>query len=136
MRQWWGPKGFTVFSSKMDLRPGGTYHYGLRAPNGSPMWGKFVYREITPPERLVVITSFSDEAGGVSRHPMAPSWPLHLLSTFTFEEQPGGKTRLTVRWSPHEATEEEIKTFEAGRDSMRQGWSGTFDQLAVYLARA
>ena len=25
MKQWWGPKGFTVIASKMDLRPGGTY---------------------------------------------------------------------------------------------------------------
>ena len=46
MRQWWGPKGFSVIASKMDLRPGGTYHYGMRAPDGTPMWGRFVYREI------------------------------------------------------------------------------------------
>ena len=35
MRQWWGPKGFTVIASTMDLRLGGTYHYGLRGPDGS-----------------------------------------------------------------------------------------------------
>ena len=40
MKEWWGPKGFTVVASKMDLRPGGTYHYGLKAPNGAPMWGE------------------------------------------------------------------------------------------------
>ena len=34
MKQWWGPKGFKVLASKMDLRPGGTYHYGMQAPNG------------------------------------------------------------------------------------------------------
>ena len=34
MRHWWGPKGFKVIASKMDLRPGGIYHYGLQAPNG------------------------------------------------------------------------------------------------------
>jgi len=67
MRQWWGPKGFTVVASKMDLRVGGTYHYGLKAPNGAPMWGKFVFREIVPPERLDFISSFSDEEGGATR---------------------------------------------------------------------
>ena len=46
MKQWWGPKGFTVIASKMDFRVGGTYHYGMKAPDGSPMWGKFRYREI------------------------------------------------------------------------------------------
>ncbi len=135
MKHWWGPKGFTVIASKMDLRPGGTYHYGLKAPDGSVMWGKFVYREIKAPERLVSINSFSDETGGITRHPMHMAWPLEMLSTFTFEEQPGGKTKFTVRWSAHNATEAERQTFDAGHDSMRQGWGGTMDQLAAYLAK-
>ena len=73
MKQWWGPKGVKILVSKMDLRVGGTYHYGMQTPDGKAMWGKFVYREITPPERLVFINSFSDEAGSVTRHPMAPT---------------------------------------------------------------
>ena len=52
-----------------------------------------------------------------------------MHSTFTFEELPGGKTKFTVSWVPRNATEEERKTFEAGRDSMRMGWTGTFEQL-------
>jgi uncharacterized protein YndB with AHSA1/START domain len=136
MKQWWGPKGFTVTASKMDLRPGGTYHYGLKAPNGQAMWGKFVYREIVSNERLVFINSFSDEKGGVTRHPMNSGWPLEMLSTFTFEDAPGGKTKFTVRWAPHNATQEEQKTFDTGHDSMRMGWSGTMEQLEAYLATA
>jgi uncharacterized protein YndB with AHSA1/START domain len=135
MKKWWGPKGFTVIQSKMDLRPGGSYLYGMKAPDGSAMWGKFVYREVVPPERMVFINSFSDEAGGITRHPMAPTWPLEMLSTFTFEEAPGGKTKLTIRWSPHNATDEERKTFDAGHDSMRQGWGGTLEKLTAYLAK-
>jgi len=134
MKKWWGPKGFTVIASKMELRPGGIYHYGMRAPDGSTMWGKFVYREIVAPERLVFVNSFSDEQGGVTRHPWSPGWPLEMLSTFTFAEQ-GGKTALTIRWVPLNPTDEERKTFEAGHDSMRQGWTGTLDQLAAYLAK-
>ena len=136
MKQWWGPKGFTVIAWKMDFSPGGTYHYGMRAPDGSAMWGKFVYQEITPPERMVLINSFSDEAGGITRHPMAPNWPLQMFSTFTFEDVGGGKTKFAVRWSPHNATAEERKVFAACHDSMRGGWGGTMDQLAAYLAKA
>src|SRR4051812_44260088 len=66
MKQWWGPKGFTVVASTMNLRAGGFYHYGMKAPDGTAMWGKFIYKEVTPPERLVVIDSFSDENGGVT----------------------------------------------------------------------
>ena len=136
MKQWWGPKGFKVLSAKMDLRPGGGYHYGMQSPDGHAMWGKFVFREIVPQERLAFINSFSDEKGGVTRHPGHEKWPLEMLSSFTFEDVPGGKTRFTVRWAPHNASEEEHKTFDTNRDSMRQGWGGTMDQLEAYLPKA
>jgi uncharacterized protein YndB with AHSA1/START domain len=138
MKHWWGPKGFTVIASKMDLRVGGTYHYGMKAPDGSPMWGLFTYREIVPQERLIFVNSFSDENGGVTRHPMAPTWPLTMLSTFTFEDAAHGKTRFTVRWQALDASPEEQATFDSdqSRTSMTNGWSGTMDQLAAYLATA
>ena len=133
MKQWWGPKGFKVIAANMDLRPGGFYHYGLQAPDGSTMWGKFTYREIEKPSRIVLVNAFSDEAGGITRHPMAPSWPLQMLSTFLFDKE-GDGTRLTIKWVPLNPTAEERATFEAGFDGMTQGWTGTFEQLEAYLA--
>src|ERR1700682_4676417 len=91
MKKWWGPKGFTVHTCKLDLRPGGSMHYGMKAPDGSDMWGKFAFREVKPQERLVFINFFSDPQGRVTRHPGHASWPLEMLSTVTFEEQ-GKKT--------------------------------------------
>jgi uncharacterized protein YndB with AHSA1/START domain len=85
---------------------------------------------------MVMLSSFSDEAGGTTRHPMAPVWPLEMLSTFTFEEVPGGKTRFTVRWSPHNASEDERKLFDGAHASMQQGWGGTLEKLEGYLAKA
>jgi uncharacterized protein YndB with AHSA1/START domain len=136
LKKWWGPAGFTVHTCKVDLRPGGMFHYGMKAPDGSDMWGKLIYREIAKPEKLVFIVCFSDEKGGVTRHPMSASWPLETLSTVIFEAQ-GGKTKVTVRWIPGESsTEIERKTFDEGRDGMKQGWTGTMDQFAAYLAKA
>jgi len=135
LKKWWGPKGFKVLHSTVDLRPGGMFLYGMESPTGEPMWGKFVYREITPPSRIVFVNSFSDEAGGVTRHPMAPNWPLEMLSVFTFETE-GGTARFTVKWSPLNATDEEKAAFAAGHGSMQQGWSGTLEQLEAYLAKA
>ncbi len=66
---------------------------------------------------------------------MSPGWPLEMLTTITLAEQ-GGKTKLTVVWVPIKPTEEERKTFDAGHTSMNQGWTGTLDQLAEYLAKA
>jgi len=136
MKQWWGPKGAKILKAKMDLRPGGSYHYGMQTPDGTVMWGKFVYRKIDLQDRIELINSFSDEAGGLTRHPFAPNWPLELLSVFTFENAPGGKAQFTIHWSPLNATAEEQKTFDAGHASMTQGWGGTMDQLAAYLTQA
>lgn len=136
MKHWWGPKGFKVIASKMDLRVGGTYHYGMTAPNGAPMWGLFTYREIVPQEKLVFVNSFSDEKGGVTRHPGHEKWPLQMLSTFAFEDAPDGKTKFTVRWQTLNATAEEQNTFDTMHASMTQGWSGTMEQLEAYLAKS
>jgi uncharacterized protein YndB with AHSA1/START domain len=40
-----------------------------------------------------------------------------------------------VSWIPHEATETERNTFDEGRESMKQGWGGTLDQLEAYLGK-
>ncbi len=132
---WFGPKGFTMLSGTLDLRPGGVYHYGMRSPDGKVMWGRWVFREVVAPERLVFVASFSDESGGVTRHPFALEWPLETLSTLTFAEH-DGKTTLTMRGIPINATAMGRKTFETHHDSMQKGWAGTLDQLDAYLARS
>jgi uncharacterized protein YndB with AHSA1/START domain len=134
LKQWWGPKGFTWVAGTLDFRPGGMFHYGLRSPNGQEMWGRFVYREIVKPERIVSVSSFSDEKGGLTRHFLSPEWPLEMLNTATFSEA-DGKTTLTVSSVAVNATAHERKTFEDGFKSMEGGFTGTFDQLAAYLAK-
>jgi uncharacterized protein YndB with AHSA1/START domain len=137
MKHWWGPKGIKIVHPKLDLRPGGMFHYAMQTPDGSLMWGRQVYREITPPSRIVLVNSFSDESGGIGRHPGAPDWPAELLTTFSFEEIATAKTRFTVRWELMDnASEVERRTFLSGFDSMNMGWTGTLDQLGDYLKRA
>ena len=133
MSRWWGPRGYTVTASKMDLRPDGSYLYGLRSHDGVNMWGKLAYREIDEPARLVFTTAFTDKAGNITRHPMNPNWPLQLLTTITFDQY-GRGTMLSVCWSLlATATIEERRAFNSAHADMCNGWSGTLDQLAAYL---
>jgi len=132
LKRWFGPKGFTMPVAFLDFRPGGIFHYGMKSPSGDMMWGKWTFREIVAPEKLVVIVSFSDEKRGVTRHPMAPAWPLETLSTTTFSEA-AGKTTVRLEWAPHNATAAEMKLFGDSHASMTQGWGGTMDQLSAYL---
>jgi len=133
--EWLGPKGLTIHHAKLDFRPGGIFHYAMRTPDGRDIWGKWVILEIIPLERLVFVNSFSDEGGGVARHPTMPAWPLELLSTVAFAELEGG-TLLTVRWLPVNATDIERKTFDDSHPSMTGGWTGSLDRLVAHLAKA
>jgi uncharacterized protein YndB with AHSA1/START domain len=135
LMEWFGPKGFTRLTAKLDFRPGGIFHYALRAPDGREMWGKFVYREIVPPKKIVWANSFSDKDGGITRHPFSSApWPLQMLTEATFTER-DGKTTVTIKWLPLDSTEEERKVFDSMHASMNQGWTGTFEQLADYLTK-
>jgi uncharacterized protein YndB with AHSA1/START domain len=135
LAQWWGPKGFALNVARMDFRPGGDFLYSIQAPNGFSMWGKFVYHEIVASERIAFISSFCDTEGNTVRSPMSATWPLEVMNLLTLSEIEG-KTTLTIRGGPHDATEEERKTFEGAHTNMQQGFAGTFEQLEAYLAEA
>ena len=133
LAQWWGPKNFKMESRRLDLRPGGHYHYCMRAADGGEMFGKFTYVEIDPPTRLVFTNAFADAEGNTVRPPFEDDWPLEILHTLTLTEQ-GGKTTVTLRGVPHNATPAQRATFLAGHKSMDGGYSSSFDELARHLA--
>jgi uncharacterized protein YndB with AHSA1/START domain len=135
LAKWWGPKGMDSRVVRFELRPGGVFHYRMTAPDGSRMWGKFVYREVHAPERIVFLNSFADEAGNTIRAPFSADFPLEFQNTVTLSEQEG-RTTLTLRGVPVNATEAERRMFDSMRQSMQQGFGGTFEQLARYLADA
>lgn len=132
-KHWWRPRGFEWVSAKLDLCPGGIFHSCKRARKGSEMWGKFVYREIAPPERIVFLNSFSEPDGGVTPNPWIPDWPREVLHTVTFAER-DGRTAITMHGRPINATEIELKNFDAGCQSVEKGSAPTFNTLDEYLA--
>ena len=134
LAQWCGPRGFAIEVKKLEFRPGGIFHYRMVASNGHDMWGRFVYRQIVAPERIVWVNSFSDSEGGITPAPFPGNFPAEILNVLTLTEQ-DGKTTLSLRGGPVNATPEEQQFFEGMFDSMRQGFGGTWDQLEAYLAK-
>ena len=133
LQHWFGPRGLTSKHARLDFRPGGSFHYCQVTPDGREMWGLFQYREIVVPEKIVWVNCFSDSAGGITRHPFSDlDWPRQMLSEATFTER-DGRTTVTLRWVPLDATDKEIEVFNSHRPSMTQGWTGTFEQLTQYL---
>ncbi len=117
----------------MDFRVGGRYHYGIEGPNGIQMWGLQEYKEIEVERKLVHLQSFSDKEGGLTRHPMAPTWPSYMYVISTYEDSPSGNTIYTISWQPYESDALGIATFDAARAGMQVGFDGTFAKLDEYL---
>ncbi|WP_194543370.1 SRPBCC family protein [Paenibacillus sp. JZ16] len=131
--KWWGPQGYSLEVITMDVRPGGMFLGCQKSPDGNQtMWGKFVYQEVIVPEKLVFIQSFSDEEGNTIRAPFNANWPLEIINIITLEEI-DGKTTLTMQGGPVNATAEEQAAFDGMAPMVKQGFGGTFDQLAQYL---
>ena len=126
MAQWWGPKDFTAPVCTIDLHVGGKYLYCMRSPGGQDFWVTGVYREIVPPERLVMTDSFADAQGNVvpSTHYGMEGIPLEMQVTVTFEEHEG-KTKMTLRHAGIVQDRGETK-----------GWNESFDKLTAMLAKA
>ena len=116
--RWWGPRGFKSDVIKNDLRPGGSYRIHMLGPDGDH-WTQGLYREVVPPERLVMVGSWADAQG----KPTRPETTLTLL----FEDV-GGKTKLTL----HNAIFESVTAC----DLHNGGWTSALDCLAEYLATA
>lgn len=135
LARWWGPKGSKVRVLKLEVRPGGMFHYSFEYQPGQPMWGRFIYREITPPERIAFVVSFTDAQGEIIRAPIKENWPLEVLNTVTFAEK-NGQTMQTLRVKPINPTAAEYEAFLEMFDSLAQGYGGTLDQLGDYLASA
>jgi len=133
LRHWWGPKGCSIEVRRFEFRPGGFFHYAMKFPGAPAMWGRFNYREIAAPERLVWLNSFANENCGIARAPFSDVCPLEIENAVSFVEQ-AGTTVVTLRAQPFGESVQERKYFEDLRPSLEQGYGGTLEQLTDYLA--
>jgi uncharacterized protein YndB with AHSA1/START domain len=112
---WFGPKDYPATHMEMEVRRGGRWFSRLRSvEDGRELGVGGVFREITPPERLVFTFAW-DEEGERGQE---------MLVTLTFEDE-AGKTRFTLR--------QEVFASVAERDGHNFGWNSTFDRLQDVL---
>lgn len=131
--QWWQPMGTPIEVKAYDVKPGGVMHYAMDTPAGDKWWGRFSYRDVAAPSRMVYVNSCSDENGGITRSPFNAHWPLEIFTTVTFTED-DGRTTVKLEGIPLHATEQEQVAFESGIESMQKAFANTFGQLDSYLA--
>jgi uncharacterized protein YndB with AHSA1/START domain len=121
-KKWWGPKGFTCPSSKMEAKVGAKYLNCMLGPDGKEYWSTGTVKELIPEKKLVVTDHFSDSKGNIknaSAHGLPGNWPTELLITFELEEADGA-TKLRLQ---HEGIPEEM------HEDCKKGWNESFDKL-------
>lgn len=143
VKRWWGPGGQEPVSvAELDVRVGGRFRIVFGGPDGNAHECAGVYREVLPgrrlaftwtwprttPERESLVTIEFKAAGGgtelLFRHEQLfddkvrddhkRGWSESFEKLALFLQQ--------VQWIPHDsATELERKTFDEGREGMKQG---------------
>jgi uncharacterized protein YndB with AHSA1/START domain len=113
-----GPPGWSLPVCEIDLRVGGALRYLWRGPAGEEMGMSGLFREITPPDRIVSTEKFDQ-----------PWYPGEGVGTVVLTEQ-AGKTTLTqtIAYESREARDGVLKS------PMEQGLGMSYDHLADLLA--
>ena len=118
MREWWGPRGFTMLVCEIDLRPGGAYRFVQKGPDGGEYAFRGEFREIVPPERIGWTFEFEGAPGSIS------------VDTMTLAEE-DGKTTITST-SLFDSVEQRDVMLQSG---METGAGESYDRLAELLER-
>jgi uncharacterized protein YndB with AHSA1/START domain len=120
IKRWlFGPPGWVMTTCEDDLRVGGSFRWAWSGPDGTGMAMHGVYREVTPPERVVRTEIFDfgcDAQGG------------EQLSTILLHEVEGRTNlTLTVLYDSKEARDGALAS------GMEHGVSAGYDRLEEML---
>jgi len=113
---WWGLPDAPATHVQIEFRVGGAWSGRQRKTDGRELRQKGVFREITPPERLVFTFVWEDASGRGQES---------LVSIHFGEE--AGRTRLTLNERPFRSREV--------RDANAVEWSHAIDRFVALLAR-
>jgi len=118
LRRWYPPGAdWDTPVAEVDLRVGGRLRIVMRSPDGEEFGGGGEYREVTAPSRLVFTWAWdrADVAVGTQ------------VVEVDFTEHPDGTTTVVM-------TNRGVAG-EQARESHREGWQGSFDNLARLVSR-
>ena len=127
LKDWWSPIGMNSFHISVDLKTNGLFIYCFEDGEGHQFWGRGEYKEISKPNKLSYLDSFSDPEG----YPVPPSYfgmvgddILNTLVEFTFTQSGDMTIMKMVGENPYD---------ESMSEDMTNGWNSMFDKLDSIL---
>lgn len=121
LTQWLGPRGYTMIVDQYDARDGGIWRYIHRDADGTEYSFHGVFHGTPSPDGIVQTFEYE-------------GWPGHVsLETLTFEELPGGRTRLHNN-AVYQSVADRDAMIESGMESgVNEGYE-QLDELITRLA--
>ena len=116
VKQWWGPRGFSLTTHSKDLKPGRRWVYTMHGPDGVDYPNNTLYYEVETYRKLVY------DHGANENQPA-----LFRVTVFFTEEKGKTKMEMTMSLETPEAAEQ-IKKF-----IKQAGGNSTWDRLAEYV---
>ena len=119
--QWLGPRRLTMTLDTFEPTNGGRWRYISKDQSGNEFAFHGVYHEVLSPQRIIDTFEFEGlpEKGHV------------ILETLTFEELPGGRTRLTSQ-SVFQSVADRDGMLQSG---MEEGVNDSHERLAELLKK-
>ena len=126
IKKWWGPKGYTAFVARNDVREGGSFLWAMKSEQGRMFWTTGTYKDVVANKKIVSTMSFSNENGKTipgSQVSVPGQWPNEVAVIVEFSESEG-KARVTV-------TEVGIPLIAYPLSKI--GWVQQFDKIQLLL---
>ncbi|MBI5122496.1 SRPBCC domain-containing protein [Candidatus Roizmanbacteria bacterium] len=121
--RWWGPEGWTAQIEKMDVRPGGIWHYSMQPVDGSEkVWGLISYQEVVKPSHLKYMEAASNAAGDIDESKQSEV-------TVEFAEVDQATTKIIIKTKFKSLAD--LETME--RMGMAAGYNGALNKLEKYI---
>jgi len=116
LAKWWGPEGMFAPDVEMDARTGGAWRTVMANDDGMRVTVSGRYREVSPPDRLVMTWGWQQEDGTRGHE---------TEIVLTLEDVPEG-TRLRLVQSVFETADD--------RNRHGMGWNSSFNDLERVFA--
>jgi uncharacterized protein YndB with AHSA1/START domain len=126
LRRWYGARGWSLPVCEIDLRPGGSYRYVMRGPDGAEVTLRGTYREVDPPARLVSTEAFEGFADEGWRDED------QTVSTMLLTERDGQTTWTLTTSYPSQAVRDAAYALKQAWEGMRESLDRLDDVLSTH----
>lgn len=119
LEKWWGPNGFSVTTSSIDIRKGGTWDFIMHGPDGTDYPNRIIFTDIVEHELI------AHDHGGDGKD----GKDVHFNAVITFEDV-DGQTLVTMKSVFATAADRDHVVKEYGAI---EGGTQTLGKLAAYV---